>query len=348
MNYVVSGSRDEPGPAAHPRPDGVLVGVREGHHASRQGLSGLRRRSARSGPQHVDAAALHARQHGQRPRPLHRPGDQAAGRHQRVLVRRRAVCVAVRLCPARAGAWLALRRSAALCLRIQPAVRPFDPPDRCRSVLRSVREVSRRPVEHRRLDGNGGVSRGQRAFKWGCANAGGTAATAVRGGPPQNLKEYDPEWARAFIEGTVAQSCPHERMLAQVKVPVLFTHHSRAIDPSTGQLVGAISDLQASQGERDRHRCRPVIRVRLIAGRGARDASGRSSALRTGADCVGKEASCVTVEPPSPPKRWSSDVTMTSRQAVRRPVTRARRAVASGTRIAIVVPAKTTANAAST
>jgi len=65
--------------------------------------------------------------------------------------------------------------------------------------------------------------------------------------PPQNLKEYDPEWARAFIEGTVASSCPHERMLAQVKVPVLFTHHGRAIDPVTGQLVGAISDLQAAK-----------------------------------------------------------------------------------------------------
>ena len=66
-------------------------------------------------------------------------------------------------------------------------------------------------------------------------------------GPPQNLKEYDPEWGRAFVEGTVAMSCPHERMLAQVKVPVLFTHHSRAIDPVTGRLVGAISDLQATK-----------------------------------------------------------------------------------------------------
>jgi len=65
--------------------------------------------------------------------------------------------------------------------------------------------------------------------------------------PPQNLKEYDPEWARAFLEGTVAQSCPHERILSQVKVPVLFTHHARAIDPATGQLSGAISDLQATK-----------------------------------------------------------------------------------------------------
>ena len=65
--------------------------------------------------------------------------------------------------------------------------------------------------------------------------------------PPQNLTEYDPEWARAFSEGTVAASCPHERLLAQVKVPVLFTHHLRMTDPNSGGLIGAISDLQASK-----------------------------------------------------------------------------------------------------
>lgn len=76
-------------------------------------------------------------------------------------------------------------------------------------------------------------------------------AMALPGGrsaePPQNLKEYDPEWARAFYQGTVGQSCPHERMLAQVKVPVLITHHFRRIDPSTGHLIGAISDLQMTK-----------------------------------------------------------------------------------------------------
>jgi pimeloyl-ACP methyl ester carboxylesterase len=65
--------------------------------------------------------------------------------------------------------------------------------------------------------------------------------------PAQNLKEYDPEWARAFWEGTVAASCRHERMLASVKVPVLFTHHARHVDPDTGRLIGAISDLQAAR-----------------------------------------------------------------------------------------------------
>ena len=102
-----------------------------------------------------------------------------------------------------------------------------------------------------------------------------------------------PNGARAFLEGTVGQSCPHERMLAQVKVPVLFTHHARAIDPATGQLVGRDFGLAGHQGEGDRHRCGPAVRVRLTARRGARDASGRSCPLRAGADCVGQETSCV-------------------------------------------------------
>jgi len=64
--------------------------------------------------------------------------------------------------------------------------------------------------------------------------------------PPQNLKEYDPEWGRAFWTGTVAASCDHARMLASVKVPVLLTHHFRQVDEQTGQLMGALSDLQAA------------------------------------------------------------------------------------------------------
>jgi pimeloyl-ACP methyl ester carboxylesterase len=65
--------------------------------------------------------------------------------------------------------------------------------------------------------------------------------------PPQSLKEYDPEWGRAFWAGTVAASCDHERMLASVKVPVLFTHRFRQVDETTGALMGAISDLQAAR-----------------------------------------------------------------------------------------------------
>jgi pimeloyl-ACP methyl ester carboxylesterase len=65
--------------------------------------------------------------------------------------------------------------------------------------------------------------------------------------PPQNLKEYDPEWGRAFYSGTVAASCDHARMLASVRAPVLFTHHFRTVDGETGRLMGAISDLQAGR-----------------------------------------------------------------------------------------------------
>lgn len=65
--------------------------------------------------------------------------------------------------------------------------------------------------------------------------------------PPQNLKEYDPEWGRAFWEGTVAKSCPHETLLAQVKRPMLLTHHMRFVNPENGSLFGAMSDLQAAK-----------------------------------------------------------------------------------------------------
>lgn len=64
-------------------------------------------------------------------------------------------------------------------------------------------------------------------------------------GPPQNLREYDPEWGRAFVSGTATASCDHVTMLEQVRVPVLFTHHVRIVDEQTGRLIGASSDDQA-------------------------------------------------------------------------------------------------------
>jgi pimeloyl-ACP methyl ester carboxylesterase len=63
----------------------------------------------------------------------------------------------------------------------------------------------------------------------------------------QSLREYDPEWARAFVTGTVGASCDHARMLAAVKCPVLFTHHFRWLDEKTGTMVGAISDHQVQR-----------------------------------------------------------------------------------------------------
>ena len=67
------------------------------------------------------------------------------------------------------------------------------------------------------------------------------------GEPPQALKEYDPEWGRAFWTGTFYGACDHERLLRSVKVPVLFTHHFRVIDEPTGALMGASSDLQVER-----------------------------------------------------------------------------------------------------
>jgi pimeloyl-ACP methyl ester carboxylesterase len=79
------------------------------------------------------------------------------------------------------------------------------------------------------------------------AMANRVSGAAAPSEPPQNLREYDPEWGRAFWSGTVAASCDHARMLAGVRVPVLFTHHFRKVDPETGTLMGAISDLQAGR-----------------------------------------------------------------------------------------------------
>ncbi len=85
--------------------------------------------------------------------------------------------------------------------------------------------------------------------------------------PTQSLKEYDPEWARAFCTGTIGASCDHARMLAAVKAPILYTHHFRQIDPETGKTMGAASDRQAgsacqlmrSAGQRIEYRSFPTM-----------------------------------------------------------------------------------------
>jgi pimeloyl-ACP methyl ester carboxylesterase len=64
---------------------------------------------------------------------------------------------------------------------------------------------------------------------------------------PQRMKEYDPEWGRAFWEGSVFASCDHAQMLASVKCPVLYTHHFRHVDDDAGYLLGAASDAQAKR-----------------------------------------------------------------------------------------------------
>lgn len=66
-------------------------------------------------------------------------------------------------------------------------------------------------------------------------------------GPSQNMKEYDPEWGKAFVSGSATASCDHENMISNVKVPVLITHHFRQVDEHTGRLTGAMTDFQAKR-----------------------------------------------------------------------------------------------------
>ncbi|MTD57274.1 alpha/beta hydrolase [Amycolatopsis pithecellobii] len=65
--------------------------------------------------------------------------------------------------------------------------------------------------------------------------------------PPQDLREYDPEWGDAFVSGRATINCDHETMLRHVKVPVLFTHHFHHVDPDTGNVLGALTDLQVGR-----------------------------------------------------------------------------------------------------
>jgi pimeloyl-ACP methyl ester carboxylesterase len=68
--------------------------------------------------------------------------------------------------------------------------------------------------------------------------------------PPQNMKEYDPEWAKAFVTGSVGASCDHAQMLTHVKCPVLFTHHLSRVDQETGKPEGAATTYQIDQVEK--------------------------------------------------------------------------------------------------
>lgn len=66
-------------------------------------------------------------------------------------------------------------------------------------------------------------------------------------GPSQNMKEYDPEWGKAFVSGSATASCDHENMISNVKVPILVTHHFRQVDEHTGRLTGGMTDFQAKR-----------------------------------------------------------------------------------------------------
>ncbi|GAA4661620.1 hypothetical protein [Arthrobacter cryoconiti] len=51
------------------------------------------------------------------------------------------------------------------------------------------------------------------------------------------------------MSGFATAASDHATLLAQVKVPVLFTHHVHVVDPDNGTVVGTIPDLQVKQVE---------------------------------------------------------------------------------------------------
>lgn len=65
--------------------------------------------------------------------------------------------------------------------------------------------------------------------------------------PPQHLKEYDPELARACIEGTFLTGNNHEVLIGNIRKPVLLSHHFRKFDTETGFFVGALADDQVQR-----------------------------------------------------------------------------------------------------
>ena len=128
MNYATTGSPELPALLLIPAQTESWWGYEDGDAAAGGALPGLRRRPARPGPLDAHAGPLHARQHGQRPRPLHRPRDRAADDRRGQLLRRRARGLALGLREAGSGAGRRVRGPAALRLRGGPRLRALDPP----------------------------------------------------------------------------------------------------------------------------------------------------------------------------------------------------------------------------
>ena len=83
--------------------------------------------------------------------------------------------------------------------------------------------------------------------------------------PPQELKEYDPEWGRAFWTGTVGGVVrPRADAARRQGAHVLLTHHFRVVDENTGILMGALADVQAARVQELLREAGVVGRVPLV------------------------------------------------------------------------------------
>ena len=104
MNYASVGDASKPALLLVPGQTESWWGYESGAATARRALPRLRRRPPRPGPLVANTRSLHARQHGQRPRPLHRRRRSGDRHRERPFVGRRAVGVAVRLREAGPGA----------------------------------------------------------------------------------------------------------------------------------------------------------------------------------------------------------------------------------------------------
>ena len=234
MNYATAGDATTPALLLHPRPDRVVVGLRGGDAAAGRALSrcyavdlrGQGRSTRTPGRYTLDNMG----------NDLVRFIDVIIGRPAIVSglsLGRRPRRLAVGLRQAGADRRRLLRGSAAV--RLRRCDRRSVPASASRSVRCSTCGARTSATSGRSARGTRCVPRRLTVCRRGWR------AFPIGDEPPQNLKEYDPEWGRAFWTGTVAASCDHERMLRSVKVPhVLLTHHFRVVAESTGTLIGAM------------------------------------------------------------------------------------------------------------
>nr|WP_246633148.1 amidohydrolase family protein [Pseudonocardia nigra] len=233
------------GTAARPRTGRVVVGLRAGDDPARRRLRGLRGGPARPGPVQPHPGPVHGGQLRQRPGALRRRLHPTSGDRERPVLGRVV------------SAWLSAYAPPGMVRAACYEDPPLFASELHTSCGQSIRQAIG-PVfalfstylgDQWRIGDWAGLRRAARHELppplAGFLEAGTDGADGGADEPPQNMKEYDPEWARAFCTGTATASCDHARMLAAVKVPVLLTHHFRHVDEATGTLVGALSDLQA-------------------------------------------------------------------------------------------------------
>ena len=277
INYVTAGDASRPALLLIPGQTESWWGYEQALRSAGRALPGLRRRPPRPGTIVADARSLHARPHRQRPGPVHRRRHRPADDRRRPLVGRRDLGLALGLRQARA-------RSSAPTTRTRRCSPPRCAPRSARaSASRSARSSRSWPstsaTSGRSATGTGWSPRcptelpGWMAMLAGAFGMGGD-------GPPQALKEYDPEWGRAFWTGIVLRlvrpraHAPVGEGPGAVHPPL--PHDRRGDRRADGRQLRPAGRT----GPPARHRRRATVRVRQPADHAALAARRRPAALR--------------------------------------------------------------------